>query len=58
MTNGASYGTFRPMVTSYDFDAPISDSGKLTEKYYAIRKVIAKVSLTMQMVNTLLIETN
>ena len=32
-----------PMVTSYDYDAPISDIGELTEKYWAIRRTIQKV---------------
>ncbi|KAI1304876.1 Beta-galactosidase [Halotydeus destructor] len=31
---------FQPLVTSYDFDAPISEAGDLMEKYHAIREVL------------------
>jgi beta-galactosidase len=31
-----------PEITSYDFDAPLSEAGDPTEKYYAIRDIIAK----------------
>lgn len=37
---------FMPVTTSYDYDAPISESGNLTEKYYAIKSVIAEVRST------------
>ena len=41
--NGAesadNYGAF---ITSYDYDAPISEGGDLTEKYFAIREFIAE----------------
>lgn len=30
--------------TSYDYDAPLSEAGDLTEKYFAIREVISMVS--------------
>ncbi len=30
------------MVTSYDYDAPLSEAGDLTKKYHAMRKVIGK----------------
>ncbi|XP_075738352.1 beta-galactosidase-like isoform X1 [Rhipicephalus microplus] len=33
---------FHPIITSYDFDAPISEAGDPTDKFYAIRKTIAK----------------
>ena len=33
---------YQPTTTSYDQDAPISESGELTEKYYAFKKVISK----------------
>ena len=29
--------------TSYDYDAPLSEAGDLTEKYFALRNVIQKV---------------
>lgn len=42
-TNGANFfDTYQPTVTSYDYDAPISECGDLTEKYYQIKKVIEK----------------
>ncbi|CAJ1052352.1 beta-galactosidase [Xyrichtys novacula] len=37
--NGAN-GPFAPQPTSYDYDAPLSEAGDLTEKYFAIREVI------------------
>ena len=41
-TSGSNYPPFQPNPTSYDYDAPISEAGDLTEKYFAIQKVIAK----------------
>ncbi len=42
-TNGANdKHTYRPTVTSYDYDAPLDESGDPTEKYEAFREVIAK----------------
>lgn len=35
---------FDPCITSYDFDAPLTEAGDPTDKYYAVRKVIGKVS--------------
>ncbi|MBD1221339.1 glycoside hydrolase family 35 protein [Virgibacillus halodenitrificans] len=41
--NGANFGKeYAPTVTSYDYDCPVSESGDLTDKYYAVREVIAK----------------
>ena len=34
--------TYEPDVTSYDYDSPVSESGKLTKKFFAFRDVIAK----------------
>ncbi|KAI1304946.1 Beta-galactosidase [Halotydeus destructor] len=34
---------FQPLVTSYDFDAPISEAGDLTEKYKAIRALLGQI---------------
>ena len=39
---GANFPPFQPVETSYDFDAPISESGELREKYFAIKKTIEK----------------
>ena len=39
---GANNPPFRANPTSYDYDAPISEAGDLTPKYFAIREVIKK----------------
>ena len=36
------HDSYEPDVTSYDYDAPVSESGALTEKYFAFRDVIAR----------------
>ncbi|MEV6423547.1 beta-galactosidase family protein [Streptomyces sp. NPDC051662] len=42
-TNGANdKHTYRPTVTSYDYDAPLDEAGDPTSKYTAFRDVIAK----------------
>ena len=42
-TNGANdKGVYKPIVTSYDYDAPLSESGDPTAKFWAFRDVIAK----------------
>ncbi|MCX5408894.1 beta-galactosidase [Streptomyces sp. NBC_00335] len=42
-TNGANdKHTYRPTVTSYDYDAPLDEAGDPTPKYAAFRDVIAK----------------
>lgn len=41
--NGANFDTsYQPDVTSYDYDSPVSEDGRLTKKYFAFREVIAK----------------
>lgn len=44
--NGANVndGKYQPDVTSYDYDAPLDESGKPTEKYYAFRDIITKAT--------------
>ncbi len=45
LTNGASdKGRYAAITTSYDYDAPLDESGRPTEKYFAFRDVIAKYS--------------
>ena len=39
---GANSPGFAPDVTSYDYDAPISESGQTTPKYRELRKALAK----------------
>ena len=43
LTSGANdKGTYAPIVTSYDYDAPLDEAGNPTAKYWAFREVIAK----------------
>ncbi len=43
LTNGANdKGRYAPITTSYDYDAPLDESGYPTEKFWAFRDVIAK----------------
>ncbi len=39
---GANSPGFAPDVTSYDYDAPISESGQTTEKYWQLRNTLSK----------------
>jgi beta-galactosidase len=38
--SGANHGT--PMQTSYDYDAPVDELGRITPKYLALRELIGK----------------
>ncbi|MBO1911680.1 beta-galactosidase, partial [Microvirga sp. 3-52] len=41
--NGANFGEeYQPTVTSYDYDCPISETGDITPKFHAVRKVISE----------------
>jgi beta-galactosidase len=43
LSSGANdKGTYAPIVTSYDYDAPLDEAGHPTAKYWAFRDVIAK----------------
>ena len=44
--NGADMddGKYKPDVTSYDYDAPVSESGELTPKFYLFRDAIREVT--------------
>jgi beta-galactosidase len=44
--NGADLdeGKYKPVVTSYDYDSPVSESGELTPKFFLFRDVISKVT--------------
>ena len=42
LSTGATSPPFMPQVTSYDYDAPISEAGDLTAKYFALQQVILK----------------
>ncbi len=42
-TNGANdKGVYQPLVTSYDYDAPLDESGHPTGKYWAFREVLSR----------------
>lgn len=46
-TSGANYSDeydIQPDITSYDYDAPISEAGWATPKFYAIRELMKKYS--------------
>ena len=45
---GANYAPFQAVPTSYDYDAPMTEAGDITDKYIAIRQVISKVSRSIQ----------
>ncbi|MGD0705805.1 MAG: beta-galactosidase family protein [Trebonia sp.] len=43
LTNGANdKGTYQPITTSYDYDAPLDEAGNPTAKYWAFREVISR----------------
>lgn len=42
MSGANHYETFTPDVTSYDYDALLSEAGDITPKYIAVREVIQK----------------
>jgi beta-galactosidase len=43
LTNGANdKGTYQPIVTSYDYDAPLDEAGNPTAKYWAFRDILGK----------------
>ena len=43
LTSGANdKGTYAPITTSYDYDAPLDEAGHPTAKYWALRDVLAK----------------
>ncbi|XP_037829977.1 beta-galactosidase-1-like protein 2 isoform X2 [Kryptolebias marmoratus] len=40
--NGAmNFGTYKPQVTSYDYDAPLSEAGDCTTKYHLLRDLFS-----------------
>lgn len=42
-TNGANdKGVYQPLVTSYDYDAPLDEAGDPTPKYWAFREVLTR----------------
>ena len=43
-TNGTNY---EPDVTSYDYDAPLDESGRVTDKFRLFREIIASVPASL-----------
>ncbi len=39
---GSNAPPFRPEVTSYDYDAPVSEAGDVGNKFRAIKEVLSK----------------
>lgn len=39
---GANAPPYAPTISSYDYDAPIDEAGRLTPKFYAIRELLSK----------------
>ncbi|HEY8894694.1 MAG TPA: beta-galactosidase, partial [Niastella sp.] len=37
---GANAGPYSPMVSSYDYDAPIGEQGNVTDKFFAVRDLL------------------
>lgn len=37
---------YQPTITSYDYDAPIAENGKLREKFYILRRILSHLSQT------------
>jgi beta-galactosidase len=42
--DGLNTGSYQPDVSSYDYDAPIDEAGRLRPKYFALRTMIAAVT--------------
>lgn len=41
--NGANmYETYKPIISSYDYDSPLDEAGRPTEKFFVLRDVIKK----------------
>ena len=43
---------YQPQPTSYDYDAPLSEAGDLTEKYFALRDIIQPTICVMTNIGT------
>jgi len=47
-TNGANYeGKYQPTVTSYDYNAPLSEAGDRTPLYYKIREILSEKGVAL-----------
>jgi beta-galactosidase len=50
---GSDKNGYRPTVTSYDYDAPLDESGRPTPKFYAYRKVLARFQSSCEPATTI-----
>uniref|UniRef100_A0A8C9RD74 Si:dkey-224e22.2 n=1 Tax=Scleropages formosus TaxID=113540 RepID=A0A8C9RD74_SCLFO len=41
MNGAVDYGTYKPQITSYDYDAPLSEAGDYTKKYHLLRSLFS-----------------
>jgi len=53
---GANFdgGFFDPQLTSYDYDAPLTEAGDPTEKYFAIRAAVNNVNFLENKISDLI----
>ena len=42
MSGANKYQAYQPIISSYDYDSPLDEAGRPTEKFFAIRDVIKK----------------
>ena len=40
--NGNHYTDYSPIVTSYDYDCPLSEAGDPTEKFFAVQRILSE----------------
>ncbi|KAI4905305.1 hypothetical protein NFI96_022730, partial [Prochilodus magdalenae] len=40
MSGAIDFGSYKPQINSYDYDAPLSESGDYTNKYYLLRNLL------------------
>ncbi|KAL2095904.1 hypothetical protein ACEWY4_008052 [Coilia grayii] len=40
MTGAVDFGTYKPQISSYDYDAPLSECGDYTSKYHLLRNLL------------------
>ncbi|XP_051580249.1 beta-galactosidase-1-like protein 2 [Myxocyprinus asiaticus] len=41
MSGAIDFGTYKPQTSSYDYDAPLTESGDYTTKYHLLRKLLS-----------------
>ncbi|XP_029111493.1 beta-galactosidase-1-like protein 2 isoform X2 [Scleropages formosus] len=46
MNGAVDYGTYKPQITSYDYDAPLSEAGDYTKKYHLLRSLFSSYQMS------------